>query len=774
MNAGPTDSLLEQVAPLSGVHVELLDISMDFIDLAARFASLPGTVILLSGGTMDCARYHLLGAHPWLTLSGRRGKTCLQTGSHRIDLNSAPLDVLDQVLARLDLPEDVRPAPMAAGLMGYLAYDLKDDLEHLPRTSVDDGLLPSLLLYAPSILVVHDRETGSTRLMIPRHRKLPDAVEDRRRLFFQTLADPVDRSKTFRTAADGPASNFTRPAYEAAVQRVIDYIAAGDVYQVNLSQRFQTTFEGDGFALFRRLFEANPAPFFAYVHAGDHQIVSTSPERFLLRDADRVEARPIKGTRPRGSTPAEDARLRDELAASPKDDAELSMIVDLLRNDIGRVCAPGSVRVTRHKRLEAYENVYHLVSIVEGRLDRGQTSVDLLQATFPGGSVTGCPKVRAMQIIDELETCRRHVYCGSIGYVSFHDTMDLSIAIRTATIVNDTLRYSVGGGIVFDSDPREEFEETLHKGRTLAAACGGDAIIRPAHRPTAWLNGRLVPAAEAHVPATDLGLHYGYGFFETLRADNGTVPLLSDHLARLEATWNALMPADPPDVTWPDVIARVLCANQLEDSTAAVKILVTRGTRQAPPWDFTLLVTARPYRHRLSGRSQPGLRLGSYPYPRQSPLAAHKTLNYLYYLQAGFWAARHGHDEALVYNPDNSISETNTANLLLISGREVIRPASPAVLPGVMATAACRQLSAWGYRVAQRPVAAGQLFSAEQVLAANALMGVVPVIAIDGRGRRPGNDLWQRLNAAVLPGMQGDWQRPHDSAGISADNPPDR
>lgn len=744
---------LKRVVPLKGVHSEALNLSIDFIDLAARFAHLPGTVVLLSGGDLDCARYHFLGVHPWLTLTGRQGRSHLQVDDRTQEVPCPPLDLLDRLLGHLRLPERIRSAPMEAGLMGYLAYDLKDDLERLPRTSVDASQLPSLLLFAPSVLVIHDRLTGATQLTIPQRENRTEEVKNRCRRFFETAASPSEGNTAFRTSSRAPGSNFTRPAYEAAVQRVIDYIAAGDVYQVNLSQRFETAFEGDGFALFRHLFELNPAPFFAYIQAGDHQIVSTSPERFLLRAADRVEARPIKGTRPRGSTPLEDMRMATELSASAKDDAELSMIVDLLRNDIGRVCAPGSVRVARHKRLEAYENVYHLVSIVEGRLDTDQTSVDLLRATFPGGSITGCPKVRAMEIIDELETCRRHVYCGSIGYLSFHDTMDLSIAIRTATISNGTLRYSVGGGIVYDSDPGEEFEETLHKGRSLAAACGRDSASLSGDQSAVWLNGRLTAAADAAVPAVAPGFQYGYGFFETMRVDKGVSPLLADHLARLEKTWHALMPSEPPDITWEDVIAQVLSANGLQDRTAAVKILVARGTRQAPPWDHTLLVAARPYRHRLADRPQQGLRLGSYPHPRQSPLAAHKTLNYLYYLMAGQWAAHHGHDEAIVFNPDGTVSETNTANLLLINRRTVIRPASPAVLPGVMAAAACRQLEVWGYVITEGPVSVEQLRGAEQVLACNALMGVVPVTAIDHQSRPLGRDIWRSLNLSLLPGM---------------------
>ena len=192
----------------------------------------------------------------------------------------------------------------------------------------------------------------------------------------------------------------------------------------------------------------------------------------MLRCGSRIEARPIKGTRPRGKTEPEDQALRQELAHSSKDDAELSMIVDLLRNDIGKVCAPASVRVAEHKRMEAYENVYHLVSVVEGELDAGKDSIDLIEATFPGGSITGCPKVRAMEIIDELESCRRHVYCGSIGYLSFHDSMDLSIAIRTAIVCHGLLSFNVGGGIVYDSDPLDEYRETLYKGRSIVESLG--------------------------------------------------------------------------------------------------------------------------------------------------------------------------------------------------------------------------------------------------------------------------------------------------------------
>ena len=632
--------------------------------------------------------------------------------------------------------------------MGYLAYDLKDCLETLPRTCVDDLQLPGMLLYAPSVLVVHDKAEGSTRLMVPRRTGTRADVNAILSRFHEIMAAPMPAHSCVAGGVQALKSNFSQVDYEATVRQVIDYIAAGDAYQVNLSQRFQVPFHGDGFELFSRLYARNPAPFFAFVQAGDHQIISTSPERFLLRNGLRVEARPIKGTRPRATDPARDLAMRHALANSAKDDAELSMIVDLLRNDIGKVCAAGSVRVAEHKRMEAYRNVYHLVSLVEGILDAGKDSVDLVEAAFPGGSITGCPKVRAMEIIDELETARRHVYCGSIGYFGFHDTMDLSIAIRTAILINDTLSFSVGGGIVFDSDPTAEYEETLHKGRTLSAACTEGPLDDST--PVVWFNGRLMPADTAAVPITDQGLLYGNGFFETIRVDAGTIPLLGDHLGRFRKTWQALMPGPPPDLSWAEIIGQVIAANGMKKQCAAVKILATRGSRKLPPWDHGLLVSARAYTHRLKAINSDGLCLGTYPHPRQSPLASHKTLNYLYYLHAGQWAGENGYHEALILNPDGSVSETNTANLLLVNGRDVIRPHSPAVLASVMTAAICRVLDALGYTIITRPVFPDELLSAQQVLAANALMGAVAVSAIDNHARSVDDRLWKALNDRLI------------------------
>jgi para-aminobenzoate synthetase component 1 len=277
----------------------------------------------------------------------------------------------------------------------------------------------------------------------------------------------------------GLRSSFTHRGYLDAVTRVREYIIAGDIFQANLSQRFEAPLEEDPWHLYRRLREVNPAPFAAYLEWGGVAVASASPERFLeLSPAGRVETRPIKGTRPRGTSPEHDQALGQALQESEKDRAENLMIVDLLRNDLSRVCRPGTVRVPELFALEQYRTVHHLVSTVEGRLAEGKDAADLLAATFPGGSITGAPKVRAMEIIAELEPSRRGIYCGSIGYWSVTGALDTSIVIRTLLAAGGKLFFSAGGGIVADSDPEQEYQETLDKARALLTAIAG-AVATP-------------------------------------------------------------------------------------------------------------------------------------------------------------------------------------------------------------------------------------------------------------------------------------------------------
>ncbi len=436
-----------------------------FMDLARKVGLHSSSIVLLSGGApaSDAERRHSLAAwDPYLVFTARGRRCTLCTHSAVVSHEGDPLALLDTLMAALRPAEELIVPPFSGGALGYLAYDLKNVIERLPQTAEDDRHLPDLWLMWPRQLAVHDRLHHSlTHLRIDYgERPHPEATQ----LEFEE--DSADAARELLEV--GPLeSNFSREGYMEAVKCVREYIAAGDVYQVNLSQRYRFGFSGNAFSLWESLFARNPAAFYAYVNCGDHQVLSTSMERFLLRKGDFIETRPIKGTRKRGASSTEDEALRRDLLASPKDDAELSMIVDLLRNDLGRICLPRTIRVQEHKRIETYQNVHHLVSMVTGRLEPEKSYGDILRATFPGGSITGCPKIRAMEIIDELETVVRHVYTGSIGYLGWHDNMDLNIAIRTAVVHNQTCTFSVGGGIVFDSDEADEYEETLHKARTL-------------------------------------------------------------------------------------------------------------------------------------------------------------------------------------------------------------------------------------------------------------------------------------------------------------------
>jgi len=734
------EKFLQALPKPTAVTSRPVKLSESFFDMAARVVDRPGTVLLASGGTGDCARHHLLAVSPWLTIRAKNNTVSLQTDTRSATFNLPPLTALKAILTRYHIPDPGLPVPVAAGLFGYLSYDLKDGLESLPRTTIDDLGLPDLYLAAPRLILVHDRQTGETRACAP---DLPgqnnDAVTD----LLRSIQSAPAKAAGYRIGR--PVSNFMAAEYHQAVAKIIDYIAAGDVYQVNLSQRFAADFSGDPFRLFSDLFRQNPAPFFAYIHAGDHHIVSTSPERFVKQNGRHIETRPIKGTRPRGKTVDEDERHKQALLSSLKDEAELSMIVDLLRNDLGRVCRGGSVRVAEHKRLEAYDNVFHLVSIVEGALPEGTDSADIIAATFPGGSITGCPKIRAMEIIDELEPRRRHIYTGSIGYIGFHDVMDLSIAIRTAVIRDRRIYYAAGGGIVYDSDPADEHRETLAKAATLLALTD----TQPADdgpRRYCWINGRLSSEETVPLPLDSPGWQYGTGLFETIRVDHGRPKFLAEHLERLDLSWRALFSLPAPDITWAAVVDQVLKENRLTEGPAAVKIMAALGGRPTPPYDHTLVVTARPYRHRLDGLGKSGLDLAVYPHPRLIPTADHKTMNYLYYYLAGQWAAARGRDEALIMNPDQTVSETNTANILLIDRRTVTVPRSFAALPGITQKLTLEFLSDRGYAI--RPAAIGleDCFTAAEMLLTNALMGAVPVLSIDGRSTGAPSNLCQDIN----------------------------
>jgi para-aminobenzoate synthetase component 1 len=472
----------------------------------APFAAEPGAVLLHSAlPHARFGRHTLWAARPVAVLEARGGEVVLRRREGEERLSVGPFQAVDALLAEFRRPPVDLPIPFAGGLIGYFGYDLGRALERIPATARKDDGFPDLWLGLYDAAVALDALAGEAWLA---GREGLDAREalDRR---MADLADaawaaslnsptlPPSHSLTLSPShsltlspshsltpslsdsltpslSQPLSSNFTRAAYLDAIARAKSHIAAGDIYQVNLSQRFEARLDTRSpYDLYRRLAAASPAPFASFLNLGDGRAVaSASPERFLRLDGRRVETRPIKGTRPRGATPAEDARLRAELEASEKDRAELVMIVDLERNDLGRVCAAGSVEVAEARVIETYAQVHHGVAAIRGTLREGAGAADLLRAAFPGGSITGAPKVRAMEIIEALEPTRRSVYTGAIGYLGLDGRMDLAIAIRTMLVEGARATFQAGGGIVADSDPEAEYEETRVKARGLAAALG--------------------------------------------------------------------------------------------------------------------------------------------------------------------------------------------------------------------------------------------------------------------------------------------------------------
>jgi para-aminobenzoate synthetase component 1 len=452
--------------------------------LASVIGRWSAPALLESGSGFGAAgRWNILTARPRLVFESNESNWSIETDWHRTEFGTShPLRRLAGLLSQYELAQpdetpDPDAPPFQGGLIGQFAYDLAPLLERLPRKSPRTTRLPDIRFALYDTAVTVDHATGSVVLLaadlLGEGRP---AVEERLAAWKRALEtiQPNERDLPHAKARLGRlVSNFSKGDYIATVRRALEYIAAGDVFQVNLSQCFQSSGRFEPLWIYKRLKAQSPAPFAAYLQWGDLAVVSASPEWFYQTRGDRIVTRPIKGTRPRGQTPEDDARLAAELAASPKDRAELTMIVDLERNDLGRVCRYGSIAVVDPLAIESFAQVHHLVATVEGRIRPGAGPIDIVRAMFPGGSVTGAPKIRAMEIIDELEPTRRGIYTGAIGYFSRGGTSAFNIAIRTLVVEGDRVSYQVGGGIVADSDPETEYHETLHKGRGIRAVLEG-------------------------------------------------------------------------------------------------------------------------------------------------------------------------------------------------------------------------------------------------------------------------------------------------------------
>jgi anthranilate synthase component 1 len=443
-------------------------------------------------------RYSIIGLKPDLVWRARDGRAEMSRGGFADSAFRAqrdpPLKSLRKLLARsaLDLPPHL--PPMAAGLFGYLGYDMVRLVERLPDKAPDPISTPEALLVRPTIVAVFDNVTSEITLITPARKRTGqnagaayEAARIRLERVWRMLERPLKqrRSDAAPTEEITPKSNTTPDEYRALVARCKDYCRAGDVFQVVPSQRFSAPLKAPAFALYRSLRRLNPSPFLYYLNFADFAVVGSSPEILVRLRGDTVTIRPIAGTRPRGATPAEDHALEQELLADPKERAEHLMLVDLARNDLGRVAVRGAptgsnaaaasagsahVRVTEAFTIERYSHVMHIVSNVEGELTPGLSALDALLAGFPHGTVTGAPKVRAMEIINEVEKHKRGIYAGGVGYFGASGDMDTCIALRTAVVKEGAMHVQAGGGVVLDSDPEAELQETLHKSRALFRA----------------------------------------------------------------------------------------------------------------------------------------------------------------------------------------------------------------------------------------------------------------------------------------------------------------
>ncbi|MFC3032353.1 aminodeoxychorismate synthase component I [Pseudoalteromonas fenneropenaei] len=427
-----------------------LDLSLSATAVFSHFAELPYAMLLDSASTTHPnSRFDIIVAWPEQLLQAEQGNIILDG-----ELCATGLDVLAVKLGGYSSNKAPEQLPFSGGWVGYISYDFGRYLERIPCSAAADIQLPELALGLYPDALIYDKQLSSWFYVAQPH--VNRLAQFQAQLAYQPKHKTFALTKTWR-------ANMTQQQYQTKFAQVQAYLKSGDCYQINLAQRFSAEFSGSPWLAYEKLRDTNTAPFSAYINLPQGQILSVSPERFIQVIDRTVETKPIKGTLPRGKTAQEDQALAEQLRLSAKDRAENVMIVDLLRNDLGKVAEPGTVQVPSLFAIESFPAVHHLVSTVTAQLAADKTAIDQLLAAFPGGSITGAPKIRAMEIIEELEPHRRSVYCGSIGYLSACGNMDTSITIRTLIAAQGKLYCWAGGGIVADSNVDAEYQETFHK-----------------------------------------------------------------------------------------------------------------------------------------------------------------------------------------------------------------------------------------------------------------------------------------------------------------------
>ncbi|SFB26383.1 aminodeoxychorismate synthase, subunit I [Acetitomaculum ruminis DSM 5522] len=436
-----------------------LDNYPDMADIFHLLRNKEEAVFLDSSQKSELGKFSIIALRPYLKLVNSRGKFTINGKESKESF----LEYVKEYLSE-HKEENDSDLPLLSGAVGYFSYDFGRKKEGVESRHNEELEIPDALLYFYDIFVIED--LYKKELFIVANGYTADA--DKSISLIRDILKNEVESKEFSQDFNSKAySFFSQKAYMDAVDNMIHYIIDGDIYVVNMTQQLQIESDCNPYDMFRILREKNPSPFGGYMDYGDFQIVCASPERFMNIKDGKVITRPIKGTRKRGKTPKEDLELKNDLQNSKKEQSELLMIVDLERNDLNKVCIPGSVKVTELFKVESYATVFHLVSNVEGRLKEGCNAIDLIKAAFPGGSITGTPKLRAMELIDKEERARRNLYTGSIGYISLNGDCDLNIVIRTAIHKDGVYHLGVGGGITYDSDLAFEFEETWQKARAL-------------------------------------------------------------------------------------------------------------------------------------------------------------------------------------------------------------------------------------------------------------------------------------------------------------------
>ncbi len=445
------------------VTLEKIITDLNPFDIFSVFKDEKDTIFLDSGREFDkLGRYSFIGINPFITIKDDAGVVTINGKKVQGDIFSNLKIILDKYKL-----ENSTEMPFIAGGIGYLSYDLARELEVLPTSAIEDIIIPQVYYNFYDNLIIFDnlkKEVFISSLGILKGTKesieaIRTKIDDCKVVKYNAVTDKI-RFEKFN-------SNYTHAEYIKAVDKVKNYIKTGDIYITNLTQRYECDFIGDNYELYKDLRHINPEPFSAYMNLDGFAIASSSPERFLKISNRKIETRPIKGTRPRGINKEEDILLAEELKNSEKDKSELLMIVDLERNDLSKVCKPNSVKVTELFKVETYPTVHHLVSTIIGEIKEEYDAIHCIKACFPGGSITGAPKIRSMEVIEELEDLRRGLYTGCIGYLGFDGTVDLNIVIRTIFIKEQKAYFGVGGGITIESESQFEYEETLHKAKAL-------------------------------------------------------------------------------------------------------------------------------------------------------------------------------------------------------------------------------------------------------------------------------------------------------------------